>query len=193
VTVEQALERIPWTWGRWVALRRWRARAHRGTAVHCPLCGRSFDGWDAAGRCWWCEGGPDERAVAAVLDARPGLLAPDTAVLHFEPGWGLQAWVASHSGFEYVTAGADWREVNLVLDPAHLEVEDASYDGVIAPREVHRRPGGAHALAELRRILRPGGWVLLVARPGDNAAPALAAAGLRPERAGERAWLARAG
>jgi SAM-dependent methyltransferase len=188
-TVERALARITWGWGREAALRRWRAHEHRGTAVTCPLCRRSFDAWDPDGRCWWCETGPRERTVAAVLEERPGLLAPETDVLHFDPGWGLQAWVASHSGFEYVTAGADWRVTNLVLDPADLDVEDGSYDGVIAPYDLHRRPEGARALAELRRILRPGGWLLLV---GDEAAgPALAGAGLRGERVGDEAWLAR--
>lgn len=192
MTVERTLERIPWGWGRDVALRRWRSREHRGTAVTCPLCERGFEGWDPEGRCWWCRGGPRERAVWAVLDERPGLLAPDTAVLHFEPGWGLQARVASRSGFEYVTAGADWRVNNVVLDPADLDLEDGTYDGVVAPHDVHRRPDGDRALAELRRILRPGGWLLLVGDPGDDPSDAAGLAGFNMERAGERTWLGRA-
>jgi SAM-dependent methyltransferase len=192
VSVESTLERLPWAWGRDVALRRWRSRAHRGDAVTCPLCERSFDDWDPGGRCWWCEGGPRERTVWSVLADRPRLLSPDMSILHFDPGWGLQARVASRSGFEYVTAGEDPAVNNLELDVAAIDLADGTYDGVIAPFAVHRRPDGERALAELRRVLEPDGWMLLVAEPGDDPSGALRAAGFVPERAGETAWLGRA-
>jgi SAM-dependent methyltransferase len=187
VSVEGALKRVLRGWAREAGLRRWRARAHRGDAVRCPLCGRGFDGWAPGERCWWCDGGPRERAVQGVLDARPDLLAYDSDVLHFSPGWGLQAWVASHSGFEYVTAGPDPEIDNVELDPAAIDLPDGSYDVVIAPHDVHAGPDGARALAELRRVLRPGGRLVLVAAddPGDG----LRAAGFAPERAGRDVWL----
>jgi SAM-dependent methyltransferase len=189
VSVEGALNHVLRGWAREAGLRRWRARAHRGDAVRCPLCGRGFDGWAPGRRCWWCDGGPRERAVWAVLDERPELLAYDSELLHFEPGWGLQARVASRSGFEYVTAGADPEVVNIVLHPAAIDLPDGSYDGIIAPHDADAGPDGPRALAELRRVLRPGGWLLLVA--GDEAEAALRAAGLAPERAGEGVWLSR--
>jgi SAM-dependent methyltransferase len=189
VSVEGALGRVLRGWAREAGLRRWRAHAHRGDAVRCPLCGRGFDRWAPGERCWWCDSGPRERAVGAVLEARPELLAYDSDVLHFSPGWGLQAWVASHSGFEYMTAGPDPEIDNVELDPAAIDLPDGSYDGIIAPHDVDAGSRGPRALAELRRVLRPGGWLLLVA--GDEAGAALRAAGLAPERAGEGVWLGR--
>jgi hypothetical protein len=190
VSVEGALARVPWEWGRDVALRRWRAHCHRGEAVACPLCGWRFDAWGPGEACWWCEAGPPQRAVWEALSARPELLAPGSSVLHFEPGWSLQGRVAARSGFDYVTAGPDPEVANLAIDVAGLALADASYDGVIAPHAVHRRPDRDRALAELRRVLRPGGWLLLTAQAADDPTGRLRAASFAPERIGETAWLA---
>jgi SAM-dependent methyltransferase len=69
--------------------------------------------------------------------------------------------------------GAD--NVDFALgDATALDLPDASFDGAITRLSLHHVPAPARVVAEMGRVVRPGGWVLLsdIAADGDGEAVA---------------------
>lgn len=105
----------------------------------------------------------DARAplVAAVVEARP------RRILEVGCGWGeLAEWLARETGAEVVATDLSPRMVELardrgldarVADVQELPFEDASFDVAVAAWMLYHAPKLDRAIAELARVLRPGG------------------------------------
>jgi SAM-dependent methyltransferase len=112
--------------------------------------------------------GADARvpAVAAVAEARP------RRVLEVGCGWGeLAEWLARETGAEVVAVDLSPRMVELarergvdarVADVQALPFEDGSFDVAVAAWMLYHVPDLAAAVAELARVLRPGGRLVAV-------------------------------
>jgi SAM-dependent methyltransferase len=112
--------------------------------------------------------GTDARvpAVAAVAEAAPA------RVLEVGCGWGeLAEWIASATGAEVVAVDLSPRMVELardrgvdarVADVQELPFPDASFDAAVAAWMLYHVPDLDHGLAELARVLRPGGRLVAV-------------------------------
>lgn len=80
-------------------------------------------------------------------DVSPGQLA-EARRLHRESGFGE-------------------RSLHLLADASRLPFADASFDGILMVASLHHLPDPAGALAEARRVLRPGGLLVLGTEPND--------------------------
>lgn len=99
--------------------------------------------------------------VAAVIAAAP------KRVLEVGCGWGeLAAWIAEDTGAEVIATDLSPRMVELargrgldarVADVQALPFEDDSFDAVVAAWMLYHVPDLERGLAELARVLRPGG------------------------------------
>jgi SAM-dependent methyltransferase len=59
-------------------------------------------------------------------------------------------------------AAAGFRNVEFSLgDATALEFEDASFDGAVTRFSLHHIPAPWRAVAEMARVVRPGGWVIV--------------------------------
>jgi len=109
-------------------------------------------------------GAPDDARiplVAAVVEASP------SRVLEVGCGWGeLAEWIARETGAEVVAVDLSPRMVELarergvdasVADVQALPCPDASFDVVVAAWMLYHVPDLDRALAEIARVLRPGG------------------------------------
>jgi SAM-dependent methyltransferase len=140
---------------------------HRGRRVSCPLCGHEFSEFKSdRGRpnalCWRCGSHERHRAQWLLFERRPALLDDAAALLHFAPEWALRRRLEQIAHLRYVTADLDQPDVDLRLDITGLELPDASFDAVICSHVLeHVRDDGA-AMRELRRIVAPGGWCLVM-------------------------------
>jgi SAM-dependent methyltransferase len=120
--------------------------AHRDiTEAVCPVClshGRHRIGW-------------------AWLASRSGLDRGRWRVLHLAPepeiGGLLRAW----PNVDVVSADLASPLADLRTDVARLGLADESFDAVICSHVLEHVPSDRRALRELRRILRPGGWILI--------------------------------
>jgi SAM-dependent methyltransferase len=154
---------------RLVAALRLRARAlaHRGDAVQCPICGHRFsvlrDDWNRVNAlCWRCGSHERHRALWLYLQRHPQLLGDAGSLLHFAPEWCLQQRLQRVPGLRYVTTDLDPGKGELELDITALALADASFGAIICSHVLEHVPDDAAAMRELHRVLRPGGWAIVM-------------------------------
>ena len=140
---------------------------HRGDAVECPLCGGRFDAfkpaWNRANAiCWRCGAHERHRATWLFLQGRPALLGDARSLLHFAPEYALERRLRELGGLRYVTGDLDPALGELELDLTALELPDGAFDAILCSHVLEHVPDDARAMRELRRIVAPGGWALVM-------------------------------
>jgi len=147
--------------------RRLQILRHRGDAVHCPICGHSFDrfkdDWNRPNAlCWRCGSHERHRAQWLVLTGPRGLLRDARSLLHFAPEWALRHRLQRIRGLDYVTADLNAGDVDLRLDVTALDLADDSFDAVICSHVLEHVDDDRAAMRELARVTAPGGWCLVM-------------------------------
>lgn len=161
------LERVPHPRARRVLLNRWRCVVHFGRGVRCPLCGWSFtrfrDDWNRAHAiCWRCGSHERHRALWLFLRSRPELMGCAASLLHFAPEWCLEHRLRRRRGLRYVTADLEPGVGELQLDLTRLALPDASFDAILCSHVLEHIDDDRTAMRELRRVLSPGGWAIVM-------------------------------
>jgi SAM-dependent methyltransferase len=138
----------------------------RGDAVECPLCGHRFrrfkDDWNRPNAiCWRCGAHERHRAVALLWRHRPELLGNATSMLHFAPEWCFR-YTPRRPEMRYVSADLDPDKGELTLDIRRLDLPDGEFDAIVCSHVLEHVDDDRAALAELRRVAAPHGWVLLM-------------------------------
>lgn len=113
--------------------------------VVCPVCG-SRD---------------RERLLYLFLNDRPELLAEGTRLLHVAPERNLGIWLRSLPQVRYESADLMMEGVNHRFDLTDIPMPAATYDAIICSHVLEHIPDDRKAMAELHRILKPGGWAIL--------------------------------
>ena len=135
----------------------------------CPLCGyhgpfkrkvtRRYNHVRDHAKCPVCRSNERERlqflVTRQVLGNRTGL-----ATLHVAPERILGWWLRSISQ-SYVTADLFRQDVDVQCDITSMPFADASFDLVFASHVLVYAKDDAKAIAEVRRVLRPGGIAIM--------------------------------
>lgn len=137
------------------------------TAVQCPLCSGAFAAFLSAGRregavCPGCSSRERHRALWLFVQERPDLLRAAGSLLHFAPEACLRDRLAAMSGLRYITADLDPARADLPLDLTDLKLPDAAFGAVLCSHVLEHVPDDRRAMRELHRILRPGGWAIVM-------------------------------
>ena len=140
---------------------------HRGRGVQCPCCEREYASFAAD----WnrpnavCPGcGSHERHRALWLHLQDVFAAVDDPfdLLHFAPEHAVQERIAQIPGLRYVTADLEGEGVAVAADITQLPFDDASFDGIVCSHVLEHVEDDRLAMAELCRVLRPGGWAAVL-------------------------------
>lgn len=131
----------------------------------CPICGRRLRPFRAFGgranaQCRRCGALERHRALWLLLDGRPDLRRG--AVLHLAPEPPLEQRLRAMKGIDYATADLERTDVDIRADVTRLPFEDARWDLVICSHVLEHVVDDTAAIRELRRVLRPGGALLVM-------------------------------
>jgi len=153
--------------------RRWIRLRHRGEEVECPCCGRRWAAFAADWNrpdavCPGCGAHERHRALWLYLRDRVQVGRGPTDLLHFAPEHGLSVALAGLPLVRRVTADLDGHRVDVAVDITAMPFVDASFDAILCSHVLEHVEDDRTAMAELARVLRPGGWALVMV-PIDSA------------------------
>jgi SAM-dependent methyltransferase len=137
--------------------------------VTCNVCGWSgcrfvSDSWHVGVICPWCRSHVRHRLLWASVSDIDRVVGTDVfegrSILHF----GAESALAHHlarRASKYITADLHVKAACRLDMSSMPSIPDEQYDTVVACDVLEHVDDDVAALAELRRILRPGGWALL--------------------------------
>ncbi len=111
--------------------------------------------------CWQCGSLERDRLVWLFLDANPELLQSGMAILHVAPESALRPRLQRTAG-SYVCGDLTGAFGELRVDITALPFEDGAFDAIVCNHVLEHVPDDRLAMRELRRVLREGGWALLL-------------------------------
>jgi SAM-dependent methyltransferase len=131
----------------------------------CNICGSTKDFKTAVGRkhelCGECDSKARHRLLAHYLEHETPLFSAKLDVLEFGPTMGLMARLKKLDNLNYATADLYDERADFILDITAIEQPNESWDYVILYHILEHIVDDKKAMAELYRILRPGGKVIL--------------------------------
>jgi SAM-dependent methyltransferase len=152
----------------------------KGTRHVCPCCGWSVRAFTMgggsfrtrrAGYCPRCNSKARHRRVWLYLQGRSAFGAGPTRLLDVAPHHSLARALSRQPGVEYV--GIDLESgpwVSGIADLTNLPMDEGTFDAVVCVHVLEHIDDDVTAMAEILRVLRPGGWSLINV-PLDRGSP----------------------
>ena len=138
----------------------------RGSRFHCPLCAGNYRRFRTAGDpprenavCPGCASLERHRLLWMALEKqwRKGALRVGDGMLHVAPEPVLAKKLEQHFS-EYVSIDLDGERAMKAMDVTALTFADRCFDAVVCNHVLEHVPDDRTAIAELYRVLKPGGW-----------------------------------
>lgn len=141
-----------------------------GDKVECPVCGGHFRKFLPYGYgqamdnrlCPKCLSLERHRLLWLYLKERTGFFTDNLKVLHFAPEQPFLKRFRSLPNLDYTTADLDSPIADLHLDVTKMDIPDNHYDVIICNHVLEHVGDVNAAFREIRRVLRPGGWAVLL-------------------------------
>lgn len=135
---------------------------YKGRRLECPVCGGRFRRMrHGRGRrdvqCPRCGSYERVRALWLFLREQTDLAAGGGRVLHFAPEPSIAAALGALPGIQYVSADLSPGVAMEVADITAIPHPAESFDAVICSHVLEHVPDDRKAMAEVFRVLRPGG------------------------------------
>ncbi len=153
----------------------WQVRPwlYRGTRFECPSCGGRFRAFMTHRgapnvRCPRCGAMERHRLLSLYLEANPGLLEGSLDVLHVAPEPSLRRRLRQMDNLRYLSGDLCSPEADLAFDLQAMPFADSSFDVVLCNHVLEHVDDDRRAMREIHRVLRPGGWALLMCPIGRD-------------------------
>lgn len=147
-----------------------RSLAYRGDTVYCPWCRGSFRTFLQYGvpihphlntYCPRCNAFERHRLLRIYFEDRTQLLQTPCDLLHIAPEYMIQRAFRAIHGARYVSVDYDSSLAMMHADLTALPFSDDRFDFILCSHVLEHIPADRQAMAELFRVLRPGGWAML--------------------------------
>jgi SAM-dependent methyltransferase len=96
------------------------------------------------------------------LRERTDLFSAERRVLHVGPEWALERILRPLPNLHYVSGDLGSARAMERLDVTDLPYSEGSFDVVVCSHVLEHVPDDRRAMSELRRVLRPGGYAILL-------------------------------
>jgi SAM-dependent methyltransferase len=152
-----------------------------GARFECPICGARLRALLAAGvrhpvfeerrivgggyrrncECPVCGSNDRERLLFLYLRHKTEIFSRPVKLLHVAPEPALSGLLGKQVNIEYLTADLENPEAMEVMDVTNIGHRDGSFDVILCNHVLEHVPEDRKAMAELYRVLKPGGWAIL--------------------------------
>jgi SAM-dependent methyltransferase len=152
-------------------IKRWLKRIrYRGEARYCPICASSTRGFQPFGaiprpdaRCPVCGSLERHRLLWIFLQQRTDFFqGRPRRMLHVGPEPLFERVFRRLPNLDYVSADLDSPYARLKMDIQRIQFPDACFDVVQCSHVLEHVEDDRKAMRELRRVLKPEGWALLL-------------------------------
>lgn len=145
----------------------YRPLRYRGNQVECPICQGTFDRFmDHRGqprvRCPRCGSMERHRLLWLYFTRETDLLTAPHRLLHFAPEWTFLRHFRRTRSLDYVTADLESGLAEEHFDITRNPHPDDSFDVVLCNHVLEHVPDDRAAMREIARVLRPGGWAVVM-------------------------------
>ena len=158
--------KLDW-WLRGQKFYRWlRVLPFRGNQVYCPCCDshlRHFIYSRRNGICPRCDTVDRHRLLWLYLHNCTNIFRDRLRVLHFAPEAIIQEKLRSSPNLEYTSADLDSPLAMVSLDITDIPYSENTFDVILCSHVLEVIPDDRKAMSELYHILKPSGWMLLLA------------------------------
>jgi len=141
---------------------------YAGEGYSCPCCGTNFRQLMKGGVdnrvnavCPKCNSFERHRLLWLYLKRKTNLFTDNLRVLHVCPEYVLQKNLKILPNLEYIGAGLAAPFATVEMDITAINEPDNSYDVILCNHVLEHIIEDYKAMAELFRILKPGGWAIL--------------------------------
>lgn len=157
-----ALIRVSWVVMRMVAL------FYKGNKVYCPVCNSSFRKFLPYGHvktrknalCPKCFSLERHRLIWLYLKNRTGFFTDTLEALHIAPEQCFYSRFKKLPHLKYITGDLESPIATVKFDIQDIPFEESSFDVVICNHVYEHVPDDKKAMAEIYRILKPGGFAI---------------------------------
>ncbi len=147
-----------------------------GNKVECPVCGKHFRKFLPYGygkamdnrMCPKCLSLERHRLLWLYLKEKTGFFTDNLKVLHFAPEQPFIKRFKALKNLDYTTADLDSPIADLHIDVTNIDLPDNQYDVVICNHVLEHVDNVNHAFSEIKRILKQGGWAVLLVPINPN-------------------------
>jgi SAM-dependent methyltransferase len=116
----------------------------------------------ANARCPNCGARDRQRYMWLYLERKTNLLVDHLRVLHFAPERIFEEWLAPQPNLDYVSTDLERERATVKADITALPFADDSFDVILCSHVLEHIVDDRKAMRELYRVLRPGGWALIL-------------------------------
>jgi SAM-dependent methyltransferase len=144
--------------------------ACRGTGRYCPVCGKSSRKFAKAGivarkdaRCIHCRSLERQRLVWLYFNRKTNLLGGGIqSMLHVAPEPAFETLLRGSLGSAYLTADLHNPRAMVKMDVTDIGYPDRYFDAIYCSHVLEHVPDDRKAMGEFYRVLKPGGWAILL-------------------------------
>lgn len=149
---------------------RLRAPFYSGDQVECPCCGESFSKFlsftcydrsrDNA-QCALCGSLERHRLMMLYLKEKTNISDQAMRVLHFAPEITMLKWLKGKDNVDYTSTDIESPLADVLMDIHEITFEDNTFDAILCAHVLDHVADDRKAMQELRRVMKPGAWLLV--------------------------------